>query len=84
MAYHTHLLPNWADGYLFIYLFLVICFPKAETSIPKTGTTGIWSFEYIMIGLIHLPPWMSSQFDGVQAETLDRGGSDPYSLPGCF
>ena len=22
------------------------------------------------------------QFEGMQAETLDRGGSDPYSLPG--
>ena len=35
-----------------------------------------------MIDLIHLTPWMNSQFEGVQAETPDRVGPDLYSLPG--
>ena len=35
------LIPNWTDGYLFIDLyFWPMHSQKAETSIPKTDTTG--------------------------------------------
>ena len=33
-----------------------------------------------MIGLIHLKPWINSQFENTQAETLDWDVPDLYSL----